>query len=402
MTTAVATSDASLVPARIDFTEDQIETIAKVICVDSEGHTAPPAFVALFLAACRHTGLDPFLKQIWALKVQNKWTMFVGVDGYRVASFRTGLDDGMDGPEFSDDGETWYDYPFKAKPNFCRVGVWRKGVNRPFVTTLRMDSRINERSPSWVKDPAGMLAKCCESLSRRKAFPADVAIFDDAVEVEDVEVGAPMTRAEVPEGQYRELPETATDSPQNGHIERMDEAARKLQETMQKNADAAPAKAPVRRAAAKAKDAPEAPVAQEQPSDDVPPPEEPSFSDQRVAEFAGDAEVVARPEPPQGENQSITNPPLTKAQEMSKFWVAAKKFEKDTAKITAASKEHFGAPPAELEGARRAQLIALLETGELPADAEPQHEASMTYTEDGQAVCEHCGQPCDEETGLHA
>ncbi len=110
--------------------------------------------------------------------------------------------------------------------------------------------------------------------------------------------------------------------------------------------------------------------------------------------------MVARPEPPEGQPQSVANPPETKAQEMSKFWASAKKYEKDTSRIIALSKEHFGAVPAELEGTRRAQLIALLETGELPADA-IDHDSVPTYTEDGKMVCEVCGLALDEETGKH-
>ena len=209
MTNAVVKYE-SKVPERIDFTGEQLDTIAKVICVDSEGHVAPPQFVQLFIAACRHTGLDPFLKQIYAMSLRGKWTMFVGVDGYRVISERTTLDQGMDGPQWSDDGKTWYDFPpSEGAATYCRVAVWRKGVPRPFIAVLPLSARIQPTSDSWKKDPNGMLAKCCEVLARRRAFPADMAVLDNTGEFDASDGERPITRAEVPEAAWTELPEPA-------------------------------------------------------------------------------------------------------------------------------------------------------------------------------------------------
>ncbi len=214
MTTALALQNHSseLVPARIEFTSEQLEVIASTICVNGRGERAPEAFVQLFLGICRHTGLDPFLKQIYAMEVKGKWTAFTGVDGYRVIAERSGLFDGIDGPHYSTDGEHWSDVPkMGTEPFYCRVGVWRKGVPRPFVTILHIDQRYNETSDSWRKDPHGMLAKCCETLSHRKAFPADMAMLSDVrVDIEDPD-GMPMSRAEVPVGEYRELTEAPQD-----------------------------------------------------------------------------------------------------------------------------------------------------------------------------------------------
>ena len=204
VTTAITPYQPAAVPSRIEFNAEQLRTITDVICVDSEGHRAPPAFVQLFLAACRHSGLDPFLRQIYALNIQGKWTMFVGIDGYRVISERTGLDAGMDGPEWSDDGKTWFDFPFVDEPKFCKVSIWRKGVPRAQVAIVSMKAKKNERSQSWKQDPAGMLAKCAEALARRRAFPADMAVIPQDATFEEPD-GTPITRAEVPAGQWREI-----------------------------------------------------------------------------------------------------------------------------------------------------------------------------------------------------
>lgn len=196
----------SKVPERIDFTAEQLDTIAKVICVDQDGKVAPPQFVELFIAACRHTGLDPFLKQIYAMNMRGKWTMFVGVDGYRVISERTKLDQGMDGPQWSDDGREWFDFPpADGAATYCRVAIWRKGVPRAFIAVLPLSARIQPTSDSWKKDPNGMLAKCCEVLARRRAFPADMAVLDNTVEFDLTDGNAPITRAEVPEGAWRAI-----------------------------------------------------------------------------------------------------------------------------------------------------------------------------------------------------
>ncbi len=403
MTTAMTVTEGSSVPVRIDFDDEQLKALASVICRSGDD-VAPASFVQVFIAACRHTGLDPFMKQIWPLKIRGNWTVFTGIDGWRVVSQRSGLDAGMDGPEWSDDGETWSPVPLKDNYKLCRVGIWRKGVPRPYVAVVTLAVKRNDTSDSWKKDPMGMLAIAAERLARRRAFPADTSILADY----DVEV--PDEQPEATEGVYRELPDGFGEpdgSKVAAQVEHEKEVIKGLnldsdREAAQEHRPDPTKQSPARKAAQRAKAPPAPPVAPDEPSD-LQSQYDAEFRktlEERAAQIAGGEPVVARPEPPEGQPQSVANPPETKAQEMSKFWASAKKYEKDTSRIIALSKEHFGAVPAELEGTRRAQLIALLETGELPADA-IDHDSVPTYTEDGKMVCEVCGLALDEETGKH-
>jgi hypothetical protein len=257
-----------------------------------------------------------------------------------------------------------------------------------------------------------MLAKCCEVLARRRAFPADMAVVDEYLSEDVLEELPPTTAGEATEGVYRELEPGRSEpevKPLNLDADREEPSVGRT--TRQPD----PTKqSPARKAAQRAKAPPAPPVAQDEAPGDIQAQydaalaeaakekqaeEELAFARQRAAEFAGD-DVVARPEPPEGKLQPVSGAPETKAQEMSKFWAAAKRFEKDTGKIIAASKEHFGGAPAELEGLRRALLLKLLETGELPEQVAG-HEVEMACTEDGNPICSICEKPCDEDGKGH-
>lgn len=200
MTEAVTTTKGTaveeykpLAPKRIEFTNGQLKTIAEVVCRDYKGELAPPAFVQLFVSACIHSGLDPFLKQIYALHLSTGWAMYVGIDGYRVVTERTGLYQGMDGPYWSNDGEKWYDYPFvndasKMEPKFCKVLMYRKGMERAMVSTVTMAAHFQKQANNrWQTDPAGMLAKCAEMLGHRKLVPGDMAMLPTGVRYDEPE-----------------------------------------------------------------------------------------------------------------------------------------------------------------------------------------------------------------------
>lgn len=182
MTQAVTPYTGSTAIEKVEFTSEQIQVLKNTIC-----RGASDAELQLFTYACQDTGLDPFLKQIWAImrkvKVDDHYeqqlTIQIGIDGYRVMRDRikdkdgVPLFDGMDGPVWSDDGETWFDFP-AARPNYAKVAVYRRGISRPFVAVARLDA-YEQDSPLWKKMAAEQLAKCAEALAYRRAFPAEMA-----------------------------------------------------------------------------------------------------------------------------------------------------------------------------------------------------------------------------------
>ena len=143
----------------------------------------------LFAYACQRTGLDPFSKQIYAIKRGGKMTIQAGIDGLRSIAERTGQLDGSETLWCGDDGQ-WQDVWLSSKPPAAaKTIIYRKGASHPFVGVARF-ADYNGGQGLWSKMPAVMIAKCSEALALRKAFPADLSgvYSNDEMQQEDVTV----------------------------------------------------------------------------------------------------------------------------------------------------------------------------------------------------------------------
>jgi phage recombination protein Bet len=128
----------------------------------------------LFAYACQRTGLDPFSKQIYAIKRGGKMTIQAGIDGLRSIAERTGQLDGSETLWCGDDG-VWTDVWLGSKPPAAaKTTIWRKGAGHPFTGVARFVD-YNAGQGLWSKMGATMIAKCSEALALRKAFPADLS-----------------------------------------------------------------------------------------------------------------------------------------------------------------------------------------------------------------------------------
>jgi phage recombination protein Bet len=128
----------------------------------------------LFAYACQRTGLDPFSKQIYAIKRGGKMTIQAGIDGLRSIAERTGQLDGSETLWCGPDGQ-WQDVWLDSKPPAAaKTTIWRKGAGHPFTGVARFQD-YNAGQGLWSKMGATMIAKCSEALALRKAFPADLS-----------------------------------------------------------------------------------------------------------------------------------------------------------------------------------------------------------------------------------
>jgi phage recombination protein Bet len=150
------------------WTQEQTQLISSTI---APGCT--PDELKLFAYACQRTGLDPFQKQIYAIK-RGKMAIQVGIDGLRAIAERTGQLDGSETFFCGPDGE-WKDvWLAKEPPAAAKTIVYRKGASHPFTATARFDD-FNAKQNLWLKMPAVMIGKCSECACLRKAFPADLS-----------------------------------------------------------------------------------------------------------------------------------------------------------------------------------------------------------------------------------
>jgi phage recombination protein Bet len=174
------------------WTQEQTALISSTI---APGCTADE--LKLFAYACQRTGLDPFSKQIYAIKRGGKLTIQAGIDGLRSIAERSGELDGSATFWIGDaEGSQWSDVWLGSKPPAAaKTIIWRKGCSHSFVGVARYADYAGQGL--WSKMPSAMLAKCSEALALRKAFPADMSgVYTvDEMEQETVTVTATATPA---------------------------------------------------------------------------------------------------------------------------------------------------------------------------------------------------------------
>ena len=168
---ALAVVKPTAVTERGEMTGDQVELIKRTIAVGATNDE-----LALFIQQCQRTGLDPFARQIYAIKRQGKMTVQVSIDGFRLIAERTGKYAGQTAPQWCGQDGVWVDvWLSSSAPAAARVGVMRHDFQQPAYGIATFREYSQQSSPMWTKMPATMLAKCAEALALRKAFPQELS-----------------------------------------------------------------------------------------------------------------------------------------------------------------------------------------------------------------------------------
>jgi phage recombination protein Bet len=161
----------AMVAHEATFSDVQLRLIADTICKG-----ASEAELHLFVNTCRRLGLDPFARQAFFVKRGGSVSIQVSIDGFRLVAQRSGEYAGQIGPQWCGPDGAWMDVWLSSEPPAAaRVGVMRRGFHEPLFAVARWDSYAQPSNPIWKQMPDLMLAKCCEALALRRAFPAELS-----------------------------------------------------------------------------------------------------------------------------------------------------------------------------------------------------------------------------------
>lgn len=175
---------------------------------DTYAKGATPQEFELFVSVCNRLRLDPFARQIYAVKRWNsdlrreEMTPQVSIDGMRLTAERSGKYLGQSAPEWCGADGVWKDVWLSAEPPMAaRVGVHRRNFATPIVAVALYSEYVQTKKDGaptkfWKTMPANQLAKCAESLALRKAFPNELSgVYSDA-EMGQADAERPQVNAE--------------------------------------------------------------------------------------------------------------------------------------------------------------------------------------------------------------
>lgn len=175
------------------FNEKQIDILKNSICKGVSNEE-----FEVFLMACYKTQLDPFMRQIYAVKRKAKkpdgsWgdtmTIQTGIDGYRLIAERTGCYAPGPEPTYVHDETGNLQSATAYIKKQTRDGTWHTVSASAYIDEYCQRTKEGNPMGMWNNMPRTMLAKCAEAQALRKAFPAEMSgvyTKEEMAQAEDV------------------------------------------------------------------------------------------------------------------------------------------------------------------------------------------------------------------------
>lgn len=171
------------------FDDKKLDLLKSTICKGSNDEE-----FELFLHACQRTGLDPFMRQIYAVKrwdsslKRESMTIQTGIDGYRLIAERTGRYSPGKEPTYQYDGEGRIISSTSYVKKQTADGTWHEVAATAFFNEYCQKTKEGKPTRFWMQMAHTMLAKCAEALALRKAFPGDLSGLYTKEEMQQAEI----------------------------------------------------------------------------------------------------------------------------------------------------------------------------------------------------------------------
>ena len=221
-------NDVAVIEKGVITTQEQSDLLKRTIC---KGATEDE--FKLFIGVCHRTQLDPFARQIYAVKRYDGKTgkeimsIQVSIDGFRLVAQRSGEYAGQTPVQWCGPDGVWTDVWLKKEPPAAaKVGVYRKGFSEALYAVAKWDSYKQtfkregkeHLTPMWEKMPELMLGKVAEALALRRAFPQELSGLYTTDEMAQAG-GEDTTRELEPSDPIQPVKQIETPKP-HGHLDR--------------------------------------------------------------------------------------------------------------------------------------------------------------------------------------
>lgn len=155
------------------LTKDNINALIQASVIPNG---TPVSQIKIFAQICSERGISPFSKEVYLVEYGGKYSVIVGINGFRKIAAETGEYAGCDDVKFNVQPSGDYHTAStlinnKKLPTTATTTVYRivQGIRVPFVHTA-VFSEFNTGKQKWRSMPFQMIAKVSEAFALRKGF----------------------------------------------------------------------------------------------------------------------------------------------------------------------------------------------------------------------------------------